>query len=157
MLPTIISARPLENAIKEFLKQKDEPGLREFLATQLAPDIADVIDRLPEPDQIRKFKQLSPELAAATLVETDGETKRDLLKSLDRKQMTAIARLLPMDDLARVLVAAPDEIGRIFGPVSGLGSRELLENRIVMLTKEPHSRSISFVSVRINTCAGGFG
>ena len=109
MLPTVISARPLEYAIRDFLRRNDLNGLNELLSTQLAPDIADVLDRLPGPSQIKVFKQLSPESAAATITETDGETQRKLLSALSREEMAAMGPHLPMDDVARIVETVPDQ------------------------------------------------
>ena len=60
MIPTVISARPLENAILDYIERHDLAGLREFLAAQRAPDIADVLDRLPSSERDLAFAQLPP-------------------------------------------------------------------------------------------------
>src|SRR5882724_534673 len=113
MQSTVISARPLEYAIKDFLRRNDIAGLDELLSTQLAPDLADVLDRLPAPDQQKVFKQLPPHLGAETLVETDGETKRTLLISLSREELSAIGQHLPMDNAARIVESVPTEGERL--------------------------------------------
>src|SRR4051812_38978734 len=113
MQSTVISARPLEYAIKDFLRRNDIAGLDELLSTQLAPDLADVLDRLPARDQEKVFKQLPAALGAETLVETDGETKRTLLNSLSREELSAIGQHLPMDNAARIVDSVPIEGQRL--------------------------------------------
>jgi hypothetical protein len=62
--PTVISAQPLEKAILEYLGRNDRVGLEHFLSTRRAPDIADIVDRLPEREQTEVFSLLPPSLQA---------------------------------------------------------------------------------------------
>jgi len=54
--PTVISAQPLEKAILEYLDRNDRVGLEHFLSTRRAPDIADIVDRLPEREQTKSSR-----------------------------------------------------------------------------------------------------
>ena len=86
--PTVISAQPLENTVRGYLERNDLIGLKPFLATQWAPDIADVLERLPGAQRDLAFTQLDPPLAAGVLAEVGTENKRDLLRLLSRDQLT---------------------------------------------------------------------
>ena len=67
LTPTVISALPLENALRDFLERNDLIGLESFLATQKAPDVADVLERFTEEDRSAVFTHLEPQLAAGVL------------------------------------------------------------------------------------------
>ncbi len=107
--PTVITALPLETAIRQHLKTQDQAGLRSLLSTLRPPDLADVLDRLSASDRDMVFSQLSAQMAAGVLAEADKETKRSLLKSLSPARTTEILLHLPMDDTTRLLVAVPEQ------------------------------------------------
>jgi magnesium transporter len=110
MLPTVISSLPLESAVRGRLEQHDLPGLRALLATQRAPDIADVLDRLPDEERAVVFGELPSPLAAAVLAEAGSETTRALLERLPPERGAALLDELPMDDVATLLVDdVPDQ------------------------------------------------
>lgn len=75
LTPTVISAQPLEKAISEYFEGNDRPGLEQFLSKQRAPDIADVVDRLPESERDEVFALLPLPLKSAVLAEVGEETK----------------------------------------------------------------------------------
>jgi magnesium transporter len=106
--PTVISAQPLEKAILEYLDRNDRVGLEHFLSTRRAPDIADIVDRLPEREQTEVFSLLPPSLQATVLAESGQEAKRALLKILDQPQERELLRHLPLDDVTRLIVAVPE-------------------------------------------------
>ena len=76
LTPTVISALPLEKAIRGYLDRHDHVGLEHFLSTLRAPDIADVIDRLPEDKRDEVFSLLPVRVKSAVLAEVGTETKR---------------------------------------------------------------------------------
>ena len=83
---SVISAQPLEKAIREYLDRHDHAGLEHFLSTQRAPDLADVVDRLPGAQRDEAFSMLQARLKSAVLAEAGEETKRSLLRDLPREQ-----------------------------------------------------------------------
>jgi len=109
LTPTVISAQPLEKAIREYLERNDHVGLEHFLSTQRPPDIADVVDRLPEEGRDEVFSILPAPVKAAVLSEVGVETKRSLLQALARQQKRELITHLPMDDLMRLLIAVPEQ------------------------------------------------
>jgi magnesium transporter len=130
LTPTVISAQPLEKAIQEYLDRQDRIGLEQFLAAQRAPDIADVVDRLPESERDNVFALLPLPLKAAVLAEVGEETKRELLEELPREQKRELIQHLPMDDVIRLLIAVPeqrDELLEETSPAVALEVRKLLD------------------------------
>jgi Mg/Co/Ni transporter MgtE len=103
LTPTVISAQPLEKAIREYLKRHDHVGLEHFLSTQRAPDIADVVDRLQDDERAEVFSMLRTNVKATVLSEVGVETKRSLLEDVPREQRRELIGHLPMDDLMRLL------------------------------------------------------
>ena len=86
LTPTVISAQPLEKAIRGYLDRHDHAGLEHFLSTQRAPDIADIVDRLADAERDEVFSMLPGRVKAVVLSEVGVETKRSLLEDLPRQQ-----------------------------------------------------------------------
>jgi magnesium transporter len=100
---TINDTELLETRVSQALEENDLDGLRTLLALQHPADIADVMDRLDEDDQLRVFRLLAPEKAAEVLDETDLDTTRALLSRLAPEEAGDLLDLLPADDAAEVL------------------------------------------------------
>lgn len=109
LTPTVISAQPLEKAIREYLDRHDHVGLEHFLSTQRAPDLADIVDRLPDSQRDEVFSMLPARLKSAVLAEVGVETKRSLIEDLPRQIKRELVSHLPMDDLMRLLIAVPEQ------------------------------------------------
>lgn len=107
--PTVISALPLENAVRDYLDRNDLVGLEQFLSTQRAADVADIIDRLPESERNQLFALLPARPRSDVLAEVGVETQRSLLADLSREQKRELLRYLPMDDVIRLLIAVPEQ------------------------------------------------
>lgn len=103
IVPTVISSIPLESAVWAYIDRNDTDGLRAFLVTQEAPDLADVIDRLPRARAIVVFALLPPRLGAAVLAEMGIETANRILEQLTPDQAADLLEFLPPDDAATVL------------------------------------------------------
>lgn len=100
---TINDTELLENKIREGLEADSQESLRGLLALQHPADIADIIDRLDEGDQLRVFLLLTHEQAAEVLDETGVEATRELLSKLAPAEAGDILDLLPADDVAEML------------------------------------------------------
>jgi magnesium transporter len=103
LVPTVISALPLETAVRGLLGRGDAEGLRALLLEQRAPDIADVLDRLTEAETTAAFDLLPPDLAAAVLSEMGTEPAGRLLERLAPDRAADLLEQLPVDDAATVL------------------------------------------------------
>jgi magnesium transporter len=109
LTPTVISAQPLENAVREYFDRNDRVGLEHFVSKLRAPDIADVVDRLPESQRNELFALLPARLKSAVMAEAGQETKRSLLQDLSREQKRELIHHLSMDDVMRLLIAVPEQ------------------------------------------------
>lgn len=111
IVSTVISSRPLETAIRAYLERDDRRGLRNFLATQSAPDIADVIDRLPDAMGDRVFDQLAPPDAASVLSEIGVAAANRILGRLTSSRAATLLEHLPADDAATVITESAPASG----------------------------------------------
>lgn len=103
IVSTVISSQPLETAIRAYLERDDRRGLRSFLATHSAPDIADVVDRLPDEESDRVFDMLAPPEAAAVLSEVGVAAANRILNRLTSDKAAILLEHLPADDAATVI------------------------------------------------------
>lgn len=125
-----------EARVRRDLARNDLDGLRAWLAGQRAPDIADVLDRLPEPDQARVFALLSPAEAAEVLDEAGTETTRVLLARLPAATAAGLLDRLPMDEVAELLTQdVPDRQDELLGAMSPADAAEVRD----LLAYPPHS------------------
>jgi magnesium transporter len=93
----------LEQAVRDALEASELDQLRALLAAQHPADVADVIDRLDDDDQLHVFRLLGPAQAAEVLDETSAEATRDLLDRLPPDEAGDLLDRLPMDDVAEIL------------------------------------------------------
>jgi len=103
LVPTVISSLPLERAIEAFLDRNDSSGLRDFLATHEAPDLADVVDRLPDASATAVFNLLTPAAAAVVLTELGIEAANRVLDELTPDQAADLLEFLPPNDAAAII------------------------------------------------------
>lgn len=100
---TLTTLEALERQVRDALATEDVTGLQALLAAQHPADVADVIDRLDDDDQIRVFRLLSPEEAAEVLGETSSDATRELIEQLPPDEAGDLLDRLPMDDVVEIL------------------------------------------------------
>ena len=100
---TMADLEALERRVCEALKANQLDDLQTLLATQHPADIADVIDRLDDKDQLQVFQLLSPVQAAEVLDELGPDTTREILRRLTPHEAGDLLDRLPMDDVAEIL------------------------------------------------------
>ncbi|MEN9933657.1 MAG: hypothetical protein RLZZ387_236 [Chloroflexota bacterium] len=93
----------LEAEIRSALERDETDALRALLAAAYPPDVADVIDRLDDEDQLRVFRLLAPEQAADVLDETSLDATRELISELTADEAADILEELDSDDAAAIL------------------------------------------------------
>jgi magnesium transporter len=147
LTPTVISALPLENAIREYLDHRDHAGLEHFLATQRAPDIADVVDRLPESERDQLFTLLPLRLKAEVLAEVGVETQRSLLEALPSSDKRDLLSHLSMDDVMRLIVAVPEQRETLLKETSPAVVQEV--RRLLEYPRESAGRLMTEKFVRV--------
>jgi magnesium transporter len=100
---SLIDIERLESEIRSALEREDLESLRALLASAYPPDVADVIDRLDDEDQLRVFRLLAPEQAADVLDETSVDATRELISELTTDEAADILEELDSDDAAAIL------------------------------------------------------
>ncbi len=100
---TLTNLEELEQQVRAALEAQDFDGLRQILAARHPADVADVIDRLDEEDQLVVFRLLAPAQAAEVLGETSVEATRELIEQLPADEAGDLLDRLPMDDVAEIL------------------------------------------------------
>ena len=147
LTPTVISAQPLENALRDYLERNDLIGSKSFLAKQKAPDIADVLERFTEEDRAAVFVQLEPPLAAGVLAEVGNEIKRQFILLLSREQLREVVNHLPMDDITRLIVDVPTVKEEVLANLPNSVAQEVRNN--LLYPKESAGRLMTekFVTV----------
>jgi magnesium transporter len=100
---TFTNLETLERQIRTALEANDLDSLPALLAVQHPADVADVIDRLDNDDQVRVFRLLTPVQAAEVLDETSPDATRELLDQLPADEVGDLLDRLPMDDVAEIL------------------------------------------------------
>jgi magnesium transporter len=93
----------LEQQVRAALASNDLETLRTLLAGHHPADIADVIDRLDDTDQLQVFRLLLPARAAEVLDEASPEATRELIARLPADEAGDLLDRLPMDDVAEIL------------------------------------------------------
>lgn len=100
----------LEPEIVELVKQKNWQTLKEALSQWPAPDIADLIASLPDPELVIVFRLLPQHLQSEVFAEFDPETQLTLIKSLSDEQVKTIIAELAPDDRAELFGDLPPEL-----------------------------------------------
>lgn len=107
---TITDMNELEGRVRHDLDVGALDDLRTLLTKQHPADVADVIDRLEDEQQLQVFRLLVRAQAAEVLDETSADATRDLLTHLPPGEAAALLNQLPMDDVAEILSEdAPEE------------------------------------------------
>lgn len=126
----VIELETLEQQVAAALEAGDDELLRTILTDEHPADIADIIDRLDDEEQVGVFRVLPRELAAQVLSETDLDATRELLSSLPDAEAAALLDLSPVDDVTEILAEdVPDrqiQLLSIMRPERAAEVRELL-------------------------------
>ncbi len=72
----------LDRHVRAALRWNDLDRLGALLESEHPADVADGIDRLPHPDQVKVLRLLAPPQAAEVLGKTHRDARRELLKRL---------------------------------------------------------------------------
>ncbi|HWQ15405.1 MAG TPA: magnesium transporter [Roseiflexaceae bacterium] len=102
-MTSLIDIDRLEAEVRSALERDDTDTLRALLAAAYPPDVADVIDRLDDEDQVRVFRLLELEQAADVLDETSVDATRELISELSPAEAADILEELDSDDAAAIL------------------------------------------------------
>ncbi len=129
-MKTVLSLEELEGQVVNALETENFDELRRLLETQHQADIADVIDRLGDEEQVMLFRLLSPDLAADVLGETGVDATRELISNLSPEESSELLSRMPIDDVVEILSEdVPDYQQQLLAamePEDASDARELL-------------------------------
>ncbi|MEO0053886.1 MAG: magnesium transporter, partial [candidate division WOR-3 bacterium] len=100
----------LEPEIIELIRQKNWHALKDVLSFWPAPDIADLISTLREPDVVILFRLLPRHLQSEVFAEFDPDTQLTLIRNLTDEQVKALMAELAPDDRTELFEDLPPEL-----------------------------------------------
>src|SRR5690606_29304963 len=100
----------LEPEIRQALDSEQLENLRELLADQHAPDLADVLERLDPEQQLEVFQILPIELQAEVIDQLGGRATQELVARLPVEHIGDLLDELPMDDAVEILTEDVPEL-----------------------------------------------
>ncbi len=119
----------LEPEIIETIKQKEWHALKEALSFWPAPDIADLLSGLKEPEQGIVFRLLPKDLQSEVFAELDPDTQLALLKNLSDEQVKSLIAELAPDDRTELFEDLPPQLlQRALHLLSSEDRREVLQS-----------------------------
>lgn len=89
---------------KEFVK------MRSILSEMNAPDIAIMLEEIPEEYVLRLFRLLPKELAAETFVEMDADTQEHLIQGFSDKELHDVLDEMYLDDTVDIIEEMPANV-----------------------------------------------
>ncbi len=102
----------LYSEIESLVRAGDRQRLRLLLNEEYAPDLAELLERMPEIDRASCFRLLDLDNASAVLAEFDAETQRKLLGDLGELGVVSIIAHMRPDDAADLLSELPEDKAR---------------------------------------------
>ncbi len=96
--------------IKEMIEARDFTGLRSAMEDLQAPDLAELIDDLPDEDEAIVFRILPRPVAAEVFEYLSLDAQEKLLKSLAQEQVAEILNAMAPDDRTALLEELPGEV-----------------------------------------------
>lgn len=102
-MQTVLTLATLEGQVRQRLQAQDLAGLRGLLTGQHPADVADVIDRLAEVEQVQVFRLLDPDQAGDVLSETSVGATRRLIESLPPSEAALLFNHISLDDIVEIL------------------------------------------------------
>ncbi len=100
----------LEPEIIELIREKNWHALKDVLSLWPAPDIADLIASLKDPDVVILFRLLPRHLQSEVFAEFDPDTQLTLIKNLTDEQVKSLMSELAPDDRTELFEDLPPEL-----------------------------------------------
>ncbi|MEO0069596.1 MAG: magnesium transporter [candidate division WOR-3 bacterium] len=100
----------LEPEIIDTIKEKDWHTLKDLLAQWPAPDIADLLSTLKDPETVIVFRLLPKDLQSEVFAEFDPDTQLTLIKNLTDEQVKSLIAELAPDDRTELFEDLPPEL-----------------------------------------------
>ncbi|MEE8424168.1 MAG: magnesium transporter, partial [Thermodesulfobacteriota bacterium] len=95
--------------LNELLERKDKKAIGAFLKDLHPADIAEFITFIEEPDKLELFLLLPLEVASKVIMETDENTRENIIGSLSKRKLTEIVHEMDTDDATDIIGDLPEE------------------------------------------------
>jgi magnesium transporter len=102
--------KTIQPELEALIQSRDVNTLREVLSDLLPPDLAEVIQDVPERDQAVIFRLLPTSMAAETFEFLDHETQKTLLKTLGQQEVATVLNEMRPDDRTALLEELPGSV-----------------------------------------------
>jgi magnesium transporter len=102
--------KTIQPELDALIESRDVNTLRDVLADLQPPDIAEVLQDIPERDRAVLFRVLPTSLAAETFEFLDRETQKVLLKGLGQLEVATVLNEMHPDDRTALLEALPGPV-----------------------------------------------
>jgi magnesium transporter len=130
MTSPTVDLEALETQVRTALEHGEPAALKVLLRQYHPADIADVIDRLDDADQLRVFRALDVLRAADVLNEASADAAREIITSLPSDEAAGLLGQLSADDAVAILTEdvpeRRDELLAAMRPDDAADIRELL-------------------------------
>src|SRR5690606_5220962 len=127
----LVALENWEQQLRDALAANDLEQLRRLLDEQHPADIADIVERLDEDDQLVLFEQLPLQVSADVLSELGTHATRELVSNLELAHVGDLLDQLPRDEAVEILTEdLPDlqqELLAKMEPVEAASVRDLLQ------------------------------
>ena len=104
------SIQSLQDVIMPLLEQKKYASLRDVIHTLNAPDLASILEQVPENALPILFRLLPKELAADTFVEMNSDVQETLITGLSDSELREVVDELYVDDAADLVEEMPANV-----------------------------------------------
>ena len=105
----MIAAEDIEPKVRALIGSRNFSALRDLLKEWPLVDVADLVTRLPEDQQVLVFRVLPHDLAADMFSYLHFVAQQKLLKAMAREDVAAIVNEMPPDDRTTLLEELPSE------------------------------------------------
>jgi len=120
-------------AIRELIEAGDDDTLHEVVNRWLSADLAELVDELATPEQVRVLRILNPGRAAETFAYLDLDTQLSVLATLSEVESASILNEMAPDDRTALLAELPAEqaerLLNLLNPEQRTVARALLDYR----------------------------
>ena len=114
--------------IDALIQSRDVATLKEVLGDFLPPDLAELIDDVPERDQAVLFRLLPKGVAAETFGYLDVDAQEALLKALGKEEVSTILNEMHPDDRTALLEELPGSAVKDVMTLLSPGERKIAQN-----------------------------
>jgi magnesium transporter len=100
----------LEPELRELIRHRDWHALKDVLSFWPAPDIAELLSSLRDPDAVILFRLLPRNLQSEVFAELDPDTQLTLIRNLTDEQVKSLIAELAPDDRTELFEDLPPEL-----------------------------------------------